>query len=262
VTDGELEAAVDEIRDEYRRRDVAPQCAGQYSFLNRTHARLVLDRERAILDALSRHLKVAVDEAEVLDVGAGTGISLALLAAYGFDARRLHGVDIVASRVEQGRVQFPAFDLRVGDGYSLPWDDASFDVVQQITMLSSVHDPRLRETIAAEMRRVLRPGGLLLSFDVASVPVLPRLVNRAASAFGARRRRAVVSGAAETETRLTPVVPIDVPELERLTAPLAPVEVRRIGPYRPLVERTRSELAYAVLRALPGFGTTLLYVAR
>jgi hypothetical protein len=39
------------------------------------------------------------------------------------------------------------------------------------------------------------------------------------------------------------------------------MEARRLGPYRPLVERS-PELMQALLRALPGFATTLLYVAR
>jgi hypothetical protein len=49
--------------------------------------------------------------------------------------------------------------------------------------------------------------------------------------------------------------------LRRLTAPLQPVEVTRLGVYRPLVERM-PELAHAFLEAVPGFSTTLLYVAR
>jgi ubiquinone/menaquinone biosynthesis C-methylase UbiE len=262
VSDPSLDAAVTGIREEYARRAVAPQCAGEYSFLNTTHSSLVFERERALLAALGRHLQVPLEEAEILDVGAGVGTSLALLAAYGSDATRLHGVDVVADRIERGRAQFPAFDLRVSDGYTLPFGDGSFDVVQQITMLSSVHDDVLRERIVAEMRRVLRPGGVLLSFDVTSIPVLPRVLNRL---FSAGRRRPAVGADGhsgfEDAVRLTPVRPLGEPELRRLTAPLQCVEARRIGPYRPLVERS-PELVQALMRAVPGFATTLLYVAR
>jgi ubiquinone/menaquinone biosynthesis C-methylase UbiE len=262
MSDPNLDAAVTEIREEYARRAVAPQCAGQYSFLNATHASLVFERERALLAVLSSHLDMPLEEAQILDVGVGIGTSLALLAAYGCDATRLHGLDIVADRIERGRAQFPAFDLRVSDGYTLPFDDDSFDVVQQITMLSSVHDDILRERIVAEMRRVLRPGGLLLSFDVVSIPLLPRVVNRLLSA-GKRRPSlgAEAQGGSGDAVRLTQVRPLEEVELRRLTAPLQRVEARRLGPYRPLVERS-PELLGALLRALPGFSTTLLYVAR
>ena len=262
MSDPSLDAAVTGIREEYARRAVAPQCAGEYSLLNTTHAALVFERERAILGALGRHLDVPLEEIELLDVGAGSGVSLALLAAYGCDATRLHGVDIVADRIERGRAQFPAFDLRISDGYTLPFDDDSFDVVQQITMLSSVHEDVLRERIVAEMRRVLRPGGLLLSFDVTSIPLAPRAINRLLT-LG--RRREVGSGGetapGDVAVRLTPVRPLEEADLQRLTAPLQRVEARRLGPYRPLVERS-PDLVQAFLRALPGFSTTLLYVAR
>jgi ubiquinone/menaquinone biosynthesis C-methylase UbiE len=262
VSDPSLDAAVAGIREEYARRAVAPQCAGQYSFLNAAHASLVFERERALLAALGRHLQMPLEEAEILDVGVGVGTSLALLAAYGCDATRLHGVDVVAERLERGRAQFPAFDLRASDGYTLPFDDDSFDVVQQITMLSSVHDDNLRERIVAEMRRVLRPGGLLLSFDVTTIPLLPRVLNRMLSTGRLRGAGgAVPAGTDEGAVQLAPVRPLEEAELRRLTAPLQVIEARRLGPYRPLVERS-PELMQALLRALPGFATTLLYVAR
>jgi ubiquinone/menaquinone biosynthesis C-methylase UbiE len=256
-----LDDAVAGIREEYARRAVAPQCASQYSFLSETHATLVFERERALLAALGRHLRMPLEEAEILDVGAGTGTSLALLAAYGCNAKRLHGVDIVAERIERAQAQFPAFDLIVSDGYTLPFGDDSFDVVQQITMLSSVHEDALREAIVAEMRRVLRPGGLFVSFDVTSTPVMPRALNRLLSAGRRRPVGGNTPGANEAAVRLTPVRPVEEAELRVLAAPLQGVEARQLGPYRPLVERS-PELVHALLRALPGFSTMLLYVAR
>jgi ubiquinone/menaquinone biosynthesis C-methylase UbiE len=261
MSDAGLDAAVAGIREEYARRAAAPQCAGQYSFLSETHATLVFERERAVLAALGRHLRMPLDETEILDVGAGSGTSLALLAAYGCSARRLHGVDIVAERIERGQAQFPAFDLLVSDGYSLPFADDTFDVVQQITMLSSVHEDVLRETIVAEMRRVLRPDGLFVSFDVISIPLLPRALNRLLSAGRRRPVGGDAPGVSEAMVRLTPVRPVEEAELRVLVAPLRGVEARLLGPYRPLVERS-PELVHALLRALPGFATTLLYVAR
>ena len=47
----------------------------------------------------------------------------------------------------------------------LPWDDASFDLVLQSMMFSSILDPSVRAAAASEMARVLRPGGLVLWYD-------------------------------------------------------------------------------------------------
>src|SRR4029077_2848796 len=52
----------------------------------------------------------------------------------------------------------------------LPWGDESFTLVTQFTCLSSVLDAELRADIAAEMWRVLAPGGVVLSFDMHAAP--------------------------------------------------------------------------------------------
>ena len=52
----------------------------------------------------------------------------------------------------------------------LPFPDGEFDLVTHFTCLSSVLDPGLRAAIAAEMWRVVRPGGVVLSFDMRPAP--------------------------------------------------------------------------------------------
>ena len=48
----------------------------------------------------------------------------------------------------------------------LPWPDASFDLVSQFTVFSSILDPAVKQQVAAEMRRVVRPGGKILWYDL------------------------------------------------------------------------------------------------
>lgn len=258
----ELASEVEGIREEYRRRSEVLR--GGYSFLDPTHARLVFEREAAILGALGRWLPGPLDRAEVLDVGSSSGTSLALLAAYGADPGRLHGVDIDPSRVEAGKGRFPSLDLRFSDGMTLPFPDASFDLVQQITMLSSVHSDELRRQIAAEMLRVLRPGGLVLSYDAASVALPPRLLNRA---LGLGRRRAPVApgslpdGPPES-TVLRQIRPVNEADLRALFASLEPLEMVRLSPYRPLVERLGRHPFAAAALSVRAFATAVLYVGR
>ena len=256
-----FEQEVEAIRAEYARREVAPQISGEYSFLNPVHAALVLDRERAILNALAAHLTLPLNKAEILDVGSGAGTSLALLAAYGATSSNLHGVDILEQRIAAATRQFPSFDVVLGDGAIIPVPEETFDLVQQITMLSSVHNASLRERIAAEMVRVLRPGGLLLSYDVASVGLVPRVLNRGLRLIG-REQAGQDEGPAE-ETELTPVHSLEEEELRRLFAPLEVLVIERLTPYRPLVERLvrRRALAGALIGARR-WPSALLYVAR
>lgn len=102
----------------------------------------------------------------VLDVACGTG-DLALGAARRRPAARVTGIDaaermiaIARTRVdreEEGRVRFATGDLT-----RLPQDDASVDVVLAGYALRNV--PRY-EAALAELHRVLRPGGVLLTLD-------------------------------------------------------------------------------------------------
>jgi SAM-dependent methyltransferase len=63
--------------------------------------------------------------------------------------------------------------LALASADSLPFVDDRFDVVCQLTMMSSVLDPGMRGCIAAEMLRVLRPGGLVLWYDFTVNPFNP-----------------------------------------------------------------------------------------
>ena len=89
---------------------------------------------------------------ELLDVGCGPGtitVDLARRVAPG----RVIGID---------RAPEVSIELRVGDVYALEFPDASFDVVHAHQVLQHLTDP---VRALSEMRRVLRPGGLLAVRD-------------------------------------------------------------------------------------------------
>ena len=98
----------------------------------------------------------------VLDVGCGTGELLTRLAAK-YPRARLAGLDPVPQmlKVAQGKLSDDV-DLRVGWANSLPWPDASFDVVVSCNMFHYITHPI---DAVREMDRVLVPGGRLLITD-------------------------------------------------------------------------------------------------
>jgi SAM-dependent methyltransferase len=102
---------------------------------------------------------------DLLDVGCGPGtitVDLARLVAPG----RVVGIDrapeVLAQASAHTSEQGVPIDLRVGDVYALPFPDASFDVVHAHQLLQHLSDP---VRALAEMRRVLRRGGLLAARD-------------------------------------------------------------------------------------------------
>jgi SAM-dependent methyltransferase len=155
------------VRDEYGRRAKDEALHAYY------------DRNRGALEFASAERRYLVlqyvdrlgprGETTVLDVGCGVGADLAYLAGHGFAVDHLAGVDLLEERVALARASVPGSDVRVGNAAELPYPDHAFDVVIQSVVLSSVTDNRLRSMIADEMARVVRRGGLLISYDMRTV---------------------------------------------------------------------------------------------
>jgi ubiquinone/menaquinone biosynthesis C-methylase UbiE len=95
----------------------------------------------------------------VLDIATGTGNLAIPLARAGC---LVTGVDIAPNLLAQARERAAAEGLTIqfdeGDAEALPYPDASFDAV--VTMFGAMFAPQ-PELVAAEMARVLKPGGLL-----------------------------------------------------------------------------------------------------
>ncbi len=94
----------------------------------------------------------------VLDVGTGTGVVALTAARVG---ARVTALDLTPELLAQARdnAQIAGLDAITwseGDAESLPYPDASFDVV--LSQFGHMFAPR-PEVAVAEMRRVLRPGG-------------------------------------------------------------------------------------------------------
>ncbi len=126
---------------------------------------------------LSRNGLIPLNSRDILDVGCQWGTWLARCRQeWGHRDGRLCGIELMDQWVARGRDTYGFVDLRCGSADQLPWPDDSFDLVHQAMLFSSVPDGDLRGAIAAEMRRVLRPGGHVLWYDFFFNPVNPDTV--------------------------------------------------------------------------------------
>ncbi len=95
----------------------------------------------------------------VLDVACGTG-NLSLPAAR--SGATVTGIDIAPNLLKQARENAEREGLKIqfdeGDAEALPYEDARFDAV--VTMFGAMFAPR-PEVVAAELKRVCRPGGFI-----------------------------------------------------------------------------------------------------
>lgn len=120
--------------------------------------------ERANIAAL-RSLSIDKSSARILDVGCGSGAGLLQFIRLGFNPSNLVGIDSDASRIEEGKLFLPGIDLRVADATSIPFEDGSFDLVFESTMLGTLESQSLLASIASEMIRVTRNGGHIMLAD-------------------------------------------------------------------------------------------------
>lgn len=100
---------------------------------------------------------------DVLDVGCGHGNIHGFLLASG-KPLRLKGVDVAGEVIEEARGAHPQVDYAVYDGVRLPYDDASFDAAYTVCVMHHV-PPAQWQSFLAEMRRVVRPGGVVAVFE-------------------------------------------------------------------------------------------------
>jgi ubiquinone/menaquinone biosynthesis C-methylase UbiE len=100
----------------------------------------------------------------ILDFGAGIGGSVAHVARH-FPAARLTCVDVSMASLRIAAQRFPEQgDFVAFDGGRLPFADASFDCVFSACVFHHI-EPALHVGLLAELRRVLRPGGLITVFE-------------------------------------------------------------------------------------------------
>jgi ubiquinone/menaquinone biosynthesis C-methylase UbiE len=107
--------------------------------------------------------------AVILDIGGGTGPYSFWLAGLGYET---HLLDVVPLHIElakkaalEGSASVPA-EAVVGDARSLPWEDEKADSALFLGPLYHLTAQKDRMTALREARRVLKPGGVLLTAGI------------------------------------------------------------------------------------------------
>lgn len=116
------------------------------------------DTNERIIDIVTR-LGGFAPGARIADLGCGSGVFTELLHRRGFNCT---GIDLSPKLIRIARESHPGIDFQEGDIEHLPFADGSIDGVVLAGVLH--HLPEMSKC-AAEIKRILRPGGRFVAFD-------------------------------------------------------------------------------------------------
>jgi SAM-dependent methyltransferase len=146
--------------------DLEQRAGRRWSGSNRGNQAILAERRDLTRRLLGGAGWIPLGDRRVLEVGSGHGSELAGLRELGASPPNLIGVDLLPDRVAVAQTTYPGLDFRIGNAEHLDFGDATFDLVMALTVFSSIFDPSMAANVAAEIRRVLKPGGALLWYDV------------------------------------------------------------------------------------------------
>jgi SAM-dependent methyltransferase len=152
------------IRSEYGRR--AREIPEDFYGWNRpVNVFFHIQTVRACMTAFVTEGVLPLETRKIADIGCGAGTWLMEFLKWGARHTNLAGIDLSEGRVRRACEALPDADIRCGDASTLPWQDKSFDVVSQFTLFTSILSPSVKQEVASEMLRVLKPGGFILWYD-------------------------------------------------------------------------------------------------
>ena len=102
-------------------------------------------------------------EAYILDLGCGYGRTLRELWESGY--HNLHGIDFSEKMIERGRSENPSIDFQTMKGREIELTDRSADAVILFAVLTCIIGDEDQKYLIKEIRRVLKPGGIVYVND-------------------------------------------------------------------------------------------------
>lgn len=105
----------------------------------------------------------APQSAAILDVGCGYGRTLEELHQLGY--RNLTGIDFSEGMIKRGQKLYPYLDLRVKQNSGIDFPDKRFDAVILFAVLTCIISNEEQKNLIKEIRRVLKPSGILYVND-------------------------------------------------------------------------------------------------
>jgi SAM-dependent methyltransferase len=109
-------------------------------------------------------LEALKPQCRILDFGCGYGRCVAELRSLGF--QNVTGFDFSREMITRGKSEVPELDLRHIHALPIHEADDAFDVTMLVAVLTCIVADDDQASVLKEMRRLLRPGGIIFISDM------------------------------------------------------------------------------------------------
>jgi ubiquinone/menaquinone biosynthesis C-methylase UbiE len=153
------------LRQEYDNRKLRLEGKVLYSYFYNPYVFFIQQRLRILLKGLKNIGINSIGDNRILEIGCGNGGVLLEFQTIGTSQKQLFGIDLLFDRLYEAHNKLHSAGISCANGQYLPFRNKSFDLVIQYTAFSSVLDYKIKEQMAHEMLRVLRPEGAIIWYD-------------------------------------------------------------------------------------------------
>lgn len=126
------------------------------------------------MDKLKRILSSVPEDAIVVDVGTGVGSFIEILDESLMGCRSIIGIDSKEVAIDRAREYFKnntKVEFKIMDAEKMDFKDESIDIV---SISNTIHHLPHKEKVLSEMKRVLKPGGLMIVNEMISDGLTPK----------------------------------------------------------------------------------------
>lgn len=156
---------VDRLTEVYRIYRESADVQALWDEQNSGNQEILKERQYETKKLLDSFGLLPLGERKILEVGCGSGKTLASLIELGAQSENLCGVDLLPDRIEEAQSRYPVLHFQCANAEQLDFPNASFDLILLFTVFSSILDGNMAKSVANEVYRLLKPGGAVLWYD-------------------------------------------------------------------------------------------------
>lgn len=159
-----MDTETQKIAERYNKRNQSSLVKKNSKHLYFNHF-MMSERELIYLEIISRRY-TRLDDIKFLEIGAGGGMNLFFFKKIGVTWGNIYANELLSQRLHSLRQNFSMTNIIEGDACEISSKkNASFDIIFQSTVFTSILDNDFKQKLADKMWDLLKPGGIIIWYD-------------------------------------------------------------------------------------------------